>query len=77
MPNVGVVAGSWKERARRAEAEAAAARAQVASKQMLSDARAAKLQRDLEETTESISWRMTAPLRRLNALRRARRRRRR
>jgi hypothetical protein len=77
MPNVGVVAGSWKERARRAEAEAAAARAQVASKQMLSDARATKLQRDLEELTESVSWRMTAPLRRLNALRRARRQRRR
>jgi len=70
MPNVGVVAGSWKERARRAEAEAAAARAQVAAKQMQSDARATQLQRDLEEVTESVSWRLTAPLRRLNALRR-------
>lgn len=74
MPNVGAVAGSWKQRARRAEAEAAAARAQVAAKQMQSDARATQLERDLKETTDSVSWRITEPLRRLNALRRAARR---
>jgi hypothetical protein len=63
MPNVGVVAGTWKERARRAEAEAAAARAQAVSIQLQSDAR-------LKEITESTGWRLTEPLRRLNAMRR-------
>jgi hypothetical protein len=68
MPNVGAAGGDWKERARRAEAEAAAARAQAVSIQLQSDAR-------LKEVTESTSWRLTEPLRRLNALRRAVRRR--
>jgi hypothetical protein len=68
MPGVGEVAGSWKERARRAEAEAAASRAHAVSIQLQSDAR-------LKEMTESTSWRLTEPLRRLNAVRRAIRRR--
>jgi hypothetical protein len=68
MPNVGVVAGTWKERARRAEAEAAAARAQAVSIQLQSDAR-------LKEITESTGWRLTEPLRRINAVRRRLRRR--
>ena len=67
MPNVGVGRGRWKERARRAEAEAAAARAQAVSIQLQSDAR-------LKEITESTSWRLTEPLRRINALRRPLRR---
>lgn len=70
MPNVGAAPGTWKERARRAEAEAAAARAQVVAKQMQSDARAAHLQHALDEMTGSVSWRLTHPLRRLNDLRR-------
>ncbi len=68
MPNVGVVPGTWKERARRAEAEAAAARAQAVSIQLQSDAR-------LKEITESTGWRLTEPLRRINAVRRRLRRR--
>jgi Glycosyltransferase like family len=68
MPSVGAAGGDWRERARRAEAEAAAARAQAVSIQLQSDAR-------LKEVTESTSWRLTEPLRRLNALRRAVRRR--
>jgi Glycosyltransferase like family len=68
MPHVGEAGGSWKDRARRAEAEAAAARAQAVSIQLQSDAR-------LKEMAESTSWRLTEPLRRLNALRRAVRRR--
>jgi hypothetical protein len=64
MPNVGVASGDWKQRARRAEAEAAAARAQAVAIQLQSDAR-------LKEITESTGWRLTEPLRRLNALRRA------
>jgi hypothetical protein len=63
MPNVGTASGDWKERARRAEAEAAAARAHAVSLQLQSDAR-------LKEVTESTSWRLTEPLRRLSALRR-------
>jgi glycosyl transferase family 2 len=69
MPNVGAAPGSWKERARRAEAEAAAARSQVVATELQSAAR-------LKEMTESTSWRITEPLRRFNALRRALRRRR-
>jgi hypothetical protein len=70
MPDVGAAGGSWKERARRAEAEAAVSRAHVASAHMKADARALQLERDLQETTESLSWRLTEPLRRANALRR-------
>jgi glycosyl transferase family 2 len=75
IPGVGTAPGDWKTRARRAEAEAAAARAQVVTKQMQSDARAAQLQHALDEATHSISWRLTKPLRELNALRRRARRR--
>jgi hypothetical protein len=71
MPNVGVSGGSWKERARRAEAEAAAARAQAVSTQLKSDARARQLEREYEIITKSTSWRLTEPLRRLNALRKS------
>jgi Glycosyltransferase like family len=73
MPNVGVVGGDWKQRARRAEAEAAAARARVVSKQLQSDARAAQLEGELDVMRESASWRITEPLRRLNAMRKRRR----
>jgi hypothetical protein len=69
MPNVGVVGGTWKDRARRAEAEAAVTRAHAVSIQLQSDARLKQLERDIKEVTESTSWRLTEPLRRLNALR--------
>jgi Glycosyltransferase like family len=70
MPHVGRAGGDWKQRSRRAEAEAAAARAQVVSMQLQGDARARQLERELMIMTESTSWRITAPLRRLNARRR-------
>ena len=70
MPHVGSAGGDWRHRARRAEAEAAATRALAVSTQLKSDARARQLERDLDEVTESISWRLTEPLRRANALRR-------
>jgi Glycosyltransferase like family len=76
MPHVGVAGGDWKQRARRAEAERAAARAQAISTQLQTDARAREHERVLKEATESISWRITAPLRLLGALRAAGRRRR-
>jgi Glycosyltransferase like family len=65
--------GDWKQRARRAEAEAAAARLLVASKQYQADAIVKEQERRLDEISQSLGWRITAPLRRVNALRRARR----
>jgi hypothetical protein len=73
MPNVGVAGGDWKQRARRAEAEAAAARAQAISTQLQIDARARQHEREVRDLTESTSWRLTAPLRRLGSLLEARR----
>jgi hypothetical protein len=72
MPGVGAGGSDWKLRARRAEAESEAGRAAAVSKQLQLDARELELQRALDETTESISWRVTSPLRRLNAWRRRR-----
>lgn len=73
MPNVDVSDGNYEQRARRAEAEVAAARAQVLSTRLEIDARERRQQHDLEEALGSISWRITAPLRRLGGLRNARR----
>src|SRR5918912_34547 len=82
LPYVGVEGGSWKQRARRAEAEAAAARTLAVAAMLQAEARTRKLERDVAElerdlrvVCESRSWRVTAPLRRLNALMRATRRR--
>jgi Glycosyltransferase like family len=60
----------WRARARRAEAEAAAARLLVASKQYQADALVKQHARELAAVTDTLSWRLTEPLRRLNALRR-------
>jgi hypothetical protein len=76
MPGVGVAGGDWKQRARRAEAERAAARAQAISTQLQTEAREREHERALKEATESIGWRITAPLRRVEASLAARRRRR-
>jgi Glycosyltransferase like family len=64
--------GDWKQRARRAEAEAALARTEAVAAMLQAEARAKQLQRELEQVTHSRSWRLTAPLRRLNAARRGR-----
>jgi hypothetical protein len=74
MPGVGTGAGTWKRRARRAEAEAAAARAQALATELRAAVRAERDADDLREATESISWRLTAPLRRARAAGRAVRR---
>jgi Glycosyltransferase like family len=60
----------WKERARRAEAEREAARAFAVSRELAADARERTLEAALEAATGSLSWRLTAGLRRLNQLRR-------
>jgi hypothetical protein len=62
---IGAWAGSWKERARRAEAEADAARVLAYTKSLERQARVRELEHALAETQDSISWRVTAPLRRL------------
>ncbi len=63
MPHIGEAGGDWKDRARRAEAEAAVNRALAVVKQLHGDAR-------LRENETSISWRLTKPLRQVNHLRR-------
>jgi hypothetical protein len=70
MPGVGFAGGDWKRRARRAEAEAAAAVAQAVSNDLKGNARALELQREIDEMKASISWRITEPLRRVNHWRR-------
>jgi hypothetical protein len=65
IPGVGAGPGTWRQRARRAEAERDAARLADRARTLQSGARIRELERALEETTNSISWRMTAPLRRL------------
>lgn len=64
MPHVGQAAGSWRERALRAEAEAEAAHLLARSKALELEARVRQLQGALAEATGSIGWRLTAPLRR-------------
>jgi hypothetical protein len=67
-------AEAWQRRARRAEAEAGAARLLVASRQLQADAAARRDGELLTEVTHTASWRVTTPLRRLNARRTAGRR---
>lgn len=64
---------SWEQRARRAEAEREAARAIAYARALQRDARLLDLQRSLEEITQTRSWSVTEPLRRLNKARADRR----
>jgi hypothetical protein len=73
LPNYGAAAGDWKQRARRAEAEAGASRLERMSVQMQGEARERQLQDELDLMLASTSWKLTEPLRRLNAWRNARR----
>ena len=60
---IGTGAGTWRDRALRAEADTEAALMLAHMNSLESDARVLELRRALAETTESISWRITAPLR--------------
>jgi hypothetical protein len=60
---IGLGIGTWQERARRAEADADAARLLAYMNVLELRARVNELERALAETTESISWRITTPLR--------------
>jgi hypothetical protein len=65
VPGVGTGPGTWKERALRAEAGRDAARLAGHMNELRSEARVLELEHALAETVGSISWRITAPLRRL------------
>jgi hypothetical protein len=67
LPGVGYAAGDWKQRARRAEAEAAAARLMAALGRYYAE-RAHTAEHDLAVIPRSRSWRTTAPLRALARL---------
>ena len=60
----------WKARARRAEAERDAAQTLVFSSYSRREAQLLPLERELTAMTRTLGWRLTEPLRRLNALRR-------
>jgi hypothetical protein len=64
----------WKTRARRAEAERDAARTLAYSGRLRVDVRVLELEAQLEAATSTRWWRLTAPLRTLNDLRRRARR---
>jgi hypothetical protein len=64
VPGVGEAPGDWIQRARRAEAEADAARMLANATALVRDATADQL----EGVTSSVSWRITAPLRWLKRL---------
>ncbi len=65
MPGIGTGPGSWRERALRAEAERDLALAIVHWKALEETARTAAARHAIAETRGSLSWRLTAPLRRL------------
>jgi hypothetical protein len=69
MLGVGADVGSWRERALRAAAERDVARVIAHSSRLELAARVRQLERELAEATTSNTWRLTAPLRRLGALR--------
>ena len=74
LPEIGVNPGSWEDRALRAEAERDAALLVDHANLLRVQAQLGQLEAILHETTHSISWRITAPLRWLSAAGGARRR---
>jgi len=68
LPRVGYAGGDWKHRARRAEADASAARAQATAAGLVRDARVQAVRRQLDDVANSSSWRLTRPLRAVGRL---------
>lgn len=73
MLDPGAHAEDWKRRARRAEAEAAAARLRIAARQLQADARMQEGAQRRLALAQTGSWRVTEPLRRASGLVRTRR----
>lgn len=67
LPGVVPPAGSWQERMWRAEAARDAARLTDHANELIFRVRLAEQQQALDELTQSISWRLTRPLRLLRA----------
>lgn len=65
IPGLAAPPGDWKERARHAEAEAAAARLKTRAAGLQRDAKLAMLEREIEEMKQSTSWVLTTPARAL------------
>jgi GT2 family glycosyltransferase len=63
LPDIGLAGGDWRYRARRAEADAAAARMTSAANEILFHARLENLSDELRRTKSSRSWKITRPLR--------------
>jgi hypothetical protein len=63
VAGIGEGAGSWRERALRAEAERDAAHLMAATNRLHLEARETELVVGRRELLESLSWRLTAPLR--------------
>jgi hypothetical protein len=63
MPGIGTGPGSWEDRALRADAIRDVARVIDHANGLKFEARIRELDHALEEMTQSISWRITAPLR--------------
>lgn len=72
MPGPMLATQDWKFRARRAEAEAAATRANARSIEMKIAAARERNRKELAELQGSLSWRVTAPLRHLRTFQRRR-----
>lgn len=73
MPGVATAAGDWRQRARRAEAEAGAARLAARAAGLVREAKVTAAERQLQALRQSTSWRLTAPMRALAAVMRRRR----
>jgi len=65
IPGVGEAPGDWKQRARRAEAEAGAARMLAQQHEIVGHATLAHTIREIDDIKASTSWRLTEPFRRL------------
>jgi hypothetical protein len=68
----GAAAEDWRGRARRAEAQRESTRALTYFTRLSHDARLQALQRELDQVTSTLSWRLTSPLRAVNHWRRER-----
>jgi hypothetical protein len=63
LPGIGTGAGGWEERAHRAQAMRDAAKLNDHANGLEFEAQVRELERALAETRQSVSWRITAPLR--------------